>query len=116
MANLVVEPWYKKTWRPASAAVYLFICIVDFVVMPFMVELSNTQTKPAEVISSALQLKDSPTQLAFINAYSVKRTWDPLTLRGTAAFHLAFGALLTGAAVTRGLQQKESAKQGTHIV
>ncbi len=35
-----------------------------------------------------------------------QRQWNPLTLLGAGMFHLAFGALLTGGAVTRGFAKK----------
>lgn len=43
---------------------------------------------------------DVTVQLQLIEAAT--QGYEPFTLRGSGLFHLAFGALLTGAAITRG--------------
>ena len=49
------------------------------------------------------------TYLTFIGN---RQRWQPLTLQEGALFHFAFGAILTGAAVTRGMMQVQYANRG----
>lgn len=55
------------------------------------------------------QIKELPveTQAEFIRTILAPREWTPLTLQGGGLFHLSFGAILTGAAYTRGLEKIE---------
>jgi hypothetical protein len=58
-------------------------------------------------------LKELPveTQPEFIRTILAPRTWTPLTLQGGGLFHLSFGAILTGAAYTRGLEKIEKIRR-----
>lgn len=78
------DSWFVNRWRPASAWVYMFICIVDFVVFP--------------VLWSLLQAAKSG---------QVTMPHQPLTLQGGGLFHMSFGAILGVAAWTRG-QEKQA--------
>lgn len=100
------EQWYQRVWRPSAAATYLIICIFDFIVMPIIVEY-HTSDVNYEAFDKIYKLESSDAQVAAINRLDLGgREWKPLTLQGGSTFHLAFGALLTGAAVTRGLEKR----------
>ena len=95
----------QKFWRPAAAAVYLFVCVFDFVLVPSWVGFhSLTLVEKVEAVKEL----DSKVQQVVLTQSD---TWDPLTLKGGGLFHLAFGALLTGAAVTRGLEKTAKARK-----
>lgn len=97
------ESWYKKVWRPASAFIYLTICMVDFAIMPLYMEYSNSNQDVVAIINELPE----PAQEKATSILFEKRSWEPVTLQGGAFFHIAFGALLTGAAVTRGREKEK---------
>lgn len=97
--------WYQQVWLPFAAATYILICIFDFMIMPIYVTAHNSRIENA--VFKNLEGKDL---VAFADMISKNnqalRQWNPLTLMGAGMFHLAFGALLTGGAITRGLGRK----------
>ena len=97
---------FRRNWRPAAAIVYLLICIFDFVLMPMRLTRFEEQ-RDYDVLFQQIQKLDNPqAQVALINKLNMSvQEWSPLTLGGGGMFHLAFGALLTGAAVTRGMER-----------
>jgi len=98
--------WYQKTWLPFAAATYIIICIFDFMIMPVYVTAHNSRIENAVFA----RLEDDKSAAAFadglVKSNQAARQWNPLTLLGGGMFHLAFGALLTGGAVTRGIAKK----------
>lgn len=63
------ETWFSKTWRPAMAWQYWFVCLCDFVFFP---------------VANA----------AFFGDTKSFHDWKPLTLQGGGLYHLSMGALL----------------------
>lgn len=84
-------------WKPAAAFVYTLICFFDFVIFPSYVGWNKVDLL---VLIDQIQDLDPAVQSQLIRAAAVG--FEPLTLRGSGLFHLAFGALLTGAAITNG--------------
>lgn len=99
----------KANWRPIAAVIYLCICLFDFVVMP--VVYANT-IDYVSVFEQLDKMTSEKAKVALIDKLDFDRqSWEPATLGGGGMFHLAFGALLTGAAVTRGLEKKAFREQ-----
>jgi hypothetical protein len=74
-------------------------------VMPVYVAAHNSRIE-ARVFAS-LEGKDVATFATTISQTAqATKQWNPLTLLGGGMFHMAFGALLTGGAVTRGMAKK----------
>lgn len=97
--------WYSSVWLPFAAATYIIICIFDFIIMPVYVTAHNSRIENA--VFRSLESKDAITFADTIaKTNQAARQWNPLTLLGAGMFHLAFGALLTGGAVTRGFAKK----------
>ena len=110
------EPLYKKIWRPLLAITYIAIVLFDFVIMPVVMESINShESNNEKAVELALKFKDPSAQIQALKTFTTDRTWTPLTLMGGGLFHVAFGALLTGAAVTRGMERKEFASKGTLV-
>tara|TARA_B110000495_G_C22737358_1_gene432470 strand:+ start:182 stop:511 length:330 start_codon:yes stop_codon:yes gene_type:complete len=82
-------------WKLVMALVYAIICIFDFILVP--VWIGGTRTTLDSELASFTNL-DVQVQLALVK--SVWAQHEPFTLMGGGMFHLAFGALLTGSAVT----------------
>jgi len=103
----------REYWRPIAAVVYLTICLFDFIIMPVMFLNSEQHKDYSKVYIQVNKLNTPQAQVALLNKinYNVS-TWQPLTLGGGGMFHIAFGALLTGAAITRGLEKKAIVENG----
>lgn len=97
------EPLWKKAWRPLAAYVYLSICAFDFVVMPMTY---SSRHSPEKVVELALKFDNPTAQVSALSAMQKNQEWKPLTTQGNGIFHLAFGALLTGAAIGRSQEKK----------
>jgi hypothetical protein len=97
--------WYQSVWLPFAAGTYIIICIFDFMVMPVYVAAHNSKIEAR--VFAQLEGKDIATfATAISQTAQATKQWNPLTLLGAGMFHMAFGALLTGGAVTRGLAKK----------
>ena len=84
--------------------------------MPVVMESINShESNNEKAVELALKFKDPSAQIQALKTFTTDRTWTPLTLMGGGLFHVAFGALLTGAAVTRGMERKEFASKGTLV-
>lgn len=105
------EHQLQKYWRPSVAVIYLITVVFDFIAMPLYIEGTNRRDIDYALIDKINSLKEPATQIEIARKLEVsKRTWEPLTLLGGGLFHLAFGSILTGAAVTRGLEKQNLAK------
>jgi hypothetical protein len=82
--------------------------------MPVYTANSNLKLEK-EVISRLESAQDLNTfSQSLLNEKIATHQWEPLTLGGGAIFHLAFGALLTGSAVTRGMSQMKNSQDPTN--
>ena len=86
-----------KDWKYLMAAVYATICIFDFIVVPIWIGLSRTQIELGLDPQLLVDL-DPAVQIQMIKAMTFQH--EPFTLKGAGLFHVAFGALLTGSAIT----------------
>lgn len=100
------ERWFN--WRALAGYVYLSICLFDFVVMPALVYMSNQETK--NVIIELLQARTEHSFVLDMIDRVEEGQWHPVTLIGGGLFHISFGAILTGVAVTRGQERAEIVK------
>ena len=85
-------------WKIVAGYAYVLICVFDFVVMPLYQMYSNNEfTKELMVI---IPKEDNKYILDTIEKIT-RSKWEPATVFGGGlVFHLAFGAILTGAAIT----------------
>lgn len=104
-ANKADSKWYQQVWLPFAAGTYIIICIFDFMVMPIYVAAHNSRIESR--VFNELRGQDVATFATTLSQTAqATKQWNPLTLLGAGMFHLAFGALLTGGAVTRGMTKK----------
>lgn len=100
------EPWYH--WKHVAGYAYILICLVDFVVMPIV--LHNDRIVTRDVIIEQV-VENADLALELIDRNRVYE-WSPMTMVGGGLFHISFGAILTGAAVTRGFERREIVRNG----
>lgn len=106
------EPWWKEAWRPAAAAVYLFICLLDLGIMPLIYAWLNASLSNQELVNLALKFTDAAAQIQALQTLKQTHVWVPLTLQGNGMFHISFGAILGVAAFTRGQEKVAWASVG----
>lgn len=103
--------WWRDYWRPMCAVAYLMICVYDFLIMPSIYTSIYRRQDLAYIIDLVKQLEPN-TQAAALTVMVQSREWKPISLQEGAFLHLAFGAILTGAAITRGMAQNSLARNG----
>jgi hypothetical protein len=62
-----MKSWFNCKWRPASAWLYLLICLFDFIIAPILWSIMHS----TELVQ-----------------------WQPLTLMGGGLLHVSFGAIM----------------------
>ena len=95
-------------WKSVMAFIYALVCVFDFIIVPSWIGLSRVdvyenllnQTQTAEILEL-----DPAVQIKIIDSITYQHT--PFTLQGGGMFHIAFGALLTGSALTRRKKSEE---------
>jgi hypothetical protein len=103
--NSYKEQWWKEAWRPAAAAVYLIICLLDFGIMPLIYEWINYSLSNQSLVDLALKFTNPAAQIEALHTLKQSRVWVPLTLQGNGMFHIAYGAILGVAAFQRGQEK-----------
>ena len=91
----------NEKWKAAAIAVYLTICVLDFIVIPAFFMATNTDEALARHWSEIVTtFADHPDVIADLTSRRVA-DWMPFTLRGAGLFHVAFGAIITGSVLGR---------------
>lgn len=90
--------WYS--WKVMAGYTYIAICIFDFVVMP--VALHHVRIAGAAEIVEVIDKQGVEVGIKLISQLQDRTyMWSPVTLHGGGLFHLSFGAILTGAALSK---------------
>lgn len=87
----------EEGWKAVSGAVYLLICVFDFVLVPSWIGLTRIGDPLHMLDIEHLGQLAPAVQLEVVKSLSYQH--EPFTLKGGGLFHLAFGALLTGSAI-----------------
>ena len=101
-----------KYWKVSCAVVYLVICIFDFLIMPGMLTQFSENIDYSQLYAQVNAMENYQAQVALLNKvdYNVQ-TWSPLTLQGAGMFHIAFGAILTGVAMSQTGRSKTTRRE-----
>lgn len=89
----------KDTWKAIAAYAYMTICVFDFLVMPAYTSYLNQRF--IEETISELEPDSRAYVLEVIDRISLE-SWSPVTTNNTGGmiFHISFGMILGGTAVT----------------
>jgi len=92
--------WMQRDdgWKTVMASVYAVICLFDFVVAPAY--FAHTRLRVLNDFENMQLAKLSPAIQDQV-AKTITLRHSPFTLEGGGMFHIAFGALLTGSAISR---------------
>lgn len=87
-------------WKTLAVAVYLVICLFDFWLMP----MYRTHLNQEFIVNAAAEAEPENRAyiLEVIDRIALEK-WTPVTTTGVGGviFHLSFGVLMTGTALTR---------------
>ena len=95
---------YDEGWKSIMAIVYALICVMDFILIPIGLNAMRKEVLD-EGTKTLLNGLDPVSQVEFIKA--IYRQYTPLTLQGNGVFHLSFGAILTGSAISKTPRSEE---------
>lgn len=99
--ELVKDNFFQKYWRPAMAGLYMLLMILDYGVRPLVNQWhANEFDLSATVV--AISALDPQVQVKALDIASRNEIWPSIL---NEFVHLAFGAILTAAATTRGFEK-----------
>jgi len=87
----------QQGWRSLAGVVYLIICVFDFIIVPAWIGLNRVDIQEVLTATSSA-VSDPSVQTMLINSITQQHT--PFTLQAGGLFHLSFGAILTGSALS----------------
>ena len=96
MKQFFVWMQQDEGWKTVLAVVYAVICLFDFIIVPSWIGLTREELNMALFTNTTINMQ---VQLELIKSMYAQH--EPFTLQGGGLFHLAFGALLTGSAITK---------------
>ena len=89
-----------EPWKLLAVSVYLIICLFDFWLMP----VYRTHLNQQFILDAAAEVKPANRAyiLEVIDRIALEK-WEPVTTKGIGGviFHVSFGILMTGSALTR---------------
>ena len=88
----------EEGWKTILAIVYAVICVFDFIIVPMWIGLVRIDILQHIDVLANIDISMRSKDL-LVEGYTYQH--KPFTLQNGGLFHLAFGALLTGSAVSR---------------
>ena len=95
------DMWYQRLWRPAGAAVYFALCIMDYIIRPLLNSALKKDFSLANTVSDVTNL-DPAVQVRAMELASSVGTIEPILHEYV---HLSFAAILGAGAWTRGQEK-----------
>jgi len=106
--ELVKDNFFQKYWRPGMAGLYMLLMVLDYGVRPLVNQWhANEFDLSATVV--AISPLDPQVQVKALDIASRNEIWPPIL---NEFVHLAFGAILTAAATTRGMEKMRRLDKG----
>lgn len=88
--------WMASHWKAGLAFIYSLIVIFDFIIVPVWIGLHRL-----DLLVLLDAVKDMSPEAQASTLALAYRQHVPYTLQGAGLIHIAFGALLTGSAITK---------------
>lgn len=104
--ELTKDNFFQKYWRPAMAGLYMLLMILDYGVRPVVNQYYAKKFDLATSVAAISEL-DPSVQVKALDIASRNEIWPPIL---NEFVHLAFGAVLTAAATTRGFEKIQREK------
>ena len=105
--ELIKDSFFQKYWRPAMAGLYMLLMILDYGVRPVVNQYYANKFDLADSVAAIIEL-DPSVQVKALDIASRNEVWPPIL---NEFVHLAFGAILTAAATTRGFEKIQRLKK-----
>jgi hypothetical protein len=95
--------WLKDNegWKSFLAFIYALICVFDFIVVPIWIGLNRPSNESIDQRLHQIHMHEMGDDIAKEMVKPLTYQHEPFTLKGGGLFHLSFGALLTGSALSR---------------
>jgi hypothetical protein len=99
--------WMERDegWKTVLAVVYAIICIFDFIIVPSWIGIARVDIVQHLDTISSIEISTYSKDI-LVEGFTYQH--KPFTLQNGGIFHLAFGALLTGSAVSKHGKKKET--------
>lgn len=111
--NQTQDGFLQKYWRPAAAVLYLSLCFLDYAVRPIV---NQYYARDFDLVTATIAIEklEPATQVRALEIASRNELWPPIM---NEFVHLAFGAMLSAAATTRGMEkiQREKNRAGSDV-
>lgn len=96
MFNANTAGWMAAHWKAGLAFIYSVVVVFDFVIVPIWVGIHRV-----DLLALLEVVKTLPPDIQGSTITLAYRQHTPYTLQGAGLIHIAFGALLTGSAITK---------------
>ena len=106
--ELVKDNFFQKYWRPAMAGLYMLLLILDYGVRPLVNQWHANEFDLSATVVAIAPL-DPSVQVKALDIASRNEIWPAIL---NEFVHLAFGAVLTAAATTRGFEKMKRLDNG----
>jgi len=100
------DSFLQKYWRPAMAILYLLLVFLDYGIRPIVNQYYAKEFDLSATVE-AIKPLDPSVQVKALEIAARNEIWPPIL---NEFVHLAFGAILTAAATTRGLEKIQKQK------
>ena len=95
--------WLKENegWKSFLAFIYALICVFDFIVVLIWIGLNRPSNQSIDQRLHQIHMHEMGNEIAREMVKPLTYQHEPFTLKGGGLFHLSFGALLTGSALSK---------------
>ena len=95
--------WLKENegWKSFLAFIYALICVFDFIAVPIWIGLNRPSNQSIDQRLHQIHMHEMGNDIAKEMVKPLTYQHEPFTLKGGGLFHLSFGALLTGSALSK---------------
>lgn len=98
MNNILQWITHEGGWKVVICLTYIIICLFDFVIVPSWIGINRTNLDMLITYFEQFETLPLTVQQELIKLYTHQH--QPYTLGYGGVFHLSFGAILTGSALT----------------
>lgn len=106
--ELAKDNFVQKYWRPGMAGLYMLLMLLDYGIRPLVNQYYANKFNLTTTVE-AISTLDSSVQIKALDIASRNEIWPPIL---NQFVHLAFGAILTAAATTRGMEKIKRIEKG----
>lgn len=104
----IKDSFVQKYWRPGMAGLYMLLMLLDYGIRPVINQYYANEFD-LSITVEAIKPLEPAVQIKALEIAARNEIWPPIL---NQFVHLAFGAILTAAATTRGLEKMKRIEKG----